>query len=194
MNITHHNDACPFQGIFRDDAPIIDHLCTDCGIDTTAPTTTEWYMVKHDVWAESGMPEEGFLCIGCLERRLGRILDSDDFFRCKLNYMIAIGAHPATARLLHRLFNGRGTDNHFHDWAAGVHIDYTFGGKAYGDEQVSRISTYCDCDGDPDHWALFEQTVRRSTGPRLRPADYDEQLNLHRALMREECERLRSER
>jgi hypothetical protein len=76
--------------------------CHDCGIDT-APCSGkgrgsrilkrdvgkwEWYMVKDDVWAAAGMPpddetvpvgESGYLCIGCLETRLGRPLTRADF-------------------------------------------------------------------------------------------------------------------
>jgi hypothetical protein len=72
-------------------------LCVDCGIDTApgfpdGPTTirdieaegasyasiggdSEVYMVREAVWAKAGMePFGGCLCIGCLERRLGRKL------------------------------------------------------------------------------------------------------------------------
>lgn len=67
--------------------------CDDCGADT-APCTKrrgcrhagrwEYYMVEDDVWATAGMPA-GFLCIGCLEARLGRELRPVDFLDCLLN-------------------------------------------------------------------------------------------------------------
>jgi hypothetical protein len=36
-------------------------------------------MVHAEVWAAARMPKQGFLCIGCLETRLGRQLCADDF-------------------------------------------------------------------------------------------------------------------
>lgn len=66
-------------------------LCADCGNDTTPSKRGhrnagrhEWYMVHDDVWVSAGMerPSEsggGFLCIGCLEERLGRTLTPADF-------------------------------------------------------------------------------------------------------------------
>jgi hypothetical protein len=67
--------------------------CADCGRDTAPelpdavrlvqppePGSWEWYMVTAEVWAEAGMePDGGYLCIGCLERRLGRRLVPADF-------------------------------------------------------------------------------------------------------------------
>ena len=60
--------------------------CNDCGISTTPRTrrgsirhgSWEWYMVHDYLWAHAGMTD-GFLCIGCLERRLGRHLQPRDF-------------------------------------------------------------------------------------------------------------------
>jgi len=83
------------------------HLCVDCGVNTHpgAPTKkevaegtweawqagetwtgvlhfgddTEVYMVRESVWGKAGMePYGGCLCIGCLERRLGRKLKLRD--------------------------------------------------------------------------------------------------------------------
>jgi len=49
--------------------------CVDCGRDFE-----ENYIVNDGVWAAAGLePEGGRLCIGCLERRLGRRLTRDDF-------------------------------------------------------------------------------------------------------------------
>jgi hypothetical protein len=37
-------------------------------------------MVKDEIWAQAGMENYGgYLCIGCLEQRLGRQLCTDDF-------------------------------------------------------------------------------------------------------------------
>jgi hypothetical protein len=65
--------------------------CLDCGIDTFPvgtgrPGRAEWYIVADPVWSAAGMivahvPEAygQFLCIGCLEARIGRQLNTDDF-------------------------------------------------------------------------------------------------------------------
>jgi hypothetical protein len=47
----------------------------------------EYYIVYNDVWAaaEAPMGPRGFLCIGCLEARLGRELTPEDFPICDLN-------------------------------------------------------------------------------------------------------------
>ena len=73
------------------------YICRDCGVDTTPCTSRrgcrhkerwEHYMVRDSVWKAAGMPAmrgiqplgaSGFLCIGCLERRLGRELKPRDF-------------------------------------------------------------------------------------------------------------------
>jgi hypothetical protein len=61
--------------------------CIDCGEDTVpVGDRAEWYIVTDAVWSGAGMivahvPEayEQFLCIGCLEARIGRRLNADDF-------------------------------------------------------------------------------------------------------------------
>jgi hypothetical protein len=54
--------------------------CADCG------EPGEWYMVHDHLWCAAGMnPDDGFLCIGCLEGRLGRGLCCDDFTDVMLN-------------------------------------------------------------------------------------------------------------
>jgi hypothetical protein len=64
-------------------------LCKDCGRDTTPRTprrgTWEWYMVHDIVWRNAGMTPEGYLCIGCLEKRLGRQLSAFDFKDLPIN-------------------------------------------------------------------------------------------------------------
>ena len=50
--------------------------CLDCG----GSTVGELYMLHDQLWAETGLgPDDGFLCIGCVEKRLGRRLKPDDF-------------------------------------------------------------------------------------------------------------------
>ncbi len=56
-------------------------VCADCGKNTTPGTDYaryDWYVVRDAVWAESGM-DDGFLCTTCLEARLGRALEADDY-------------------------------------------------------------------------------------------------------------------
>jgi hypothetical protein len=51
--------------------------CADCGRDTIG---VEYYIIHDHLWAAAGMaPDGGFLCVGCLERRLGRPLTGADF-------------------------------------------------------------------------------------------------------------------
>jgi hypothetical protein len=51
-------------------------------IDVTVNRQTEVYYVRDAVWARAGMePFGGCLCVGCLERRLGRKLKPKDFLR-----------------------------------------------------------------------------------------------------------------
>ena len=75
-------------------------LCIDCGIDTIPRPrrrgTQQWYMVHRHVWQAAGMPKDrvlgydetdgNFLCIPCLERRLGRELKPDDFTDLPVNH------------------------------------------------------------------------------------------------------------
>ena len=81
-------------------------ICIDCGVDTTPDTFLkrggrrpiwyrwEWYMVHDEIWVQAGMPHRkfetgygtsGFLCIGCLETRIGRKLRRADFTSARIN-------------------------------------------------------------------------------------------------------------
>lgn len=80
-----------------------DTRCQDCGLNTCPRWRlrgrVEMYMVLDRVWDAAGMPSEvrlspagrffvfspGVLCIGCLERRLGRRLTPPDFEDVPLN-------------------------------------------------------------------------------------------------------------
>jgi hypothetical protein len=60
----------------------IPSLCNDCAIEVmpdTPPGTNDWqwYMVTDTVWAATGVGD-GYLCIPCLETRLGRELTGAD--------------------------------------------------------------------------------------------------------------------
>jgi hypothetical protein len=69
------------------------YLCKDCGVDTTPCTGKrgcrhkgrwEHYMVRDDVWRAAKM-RNGFLCIGCLEKRIDRELTPKDFTSAPIN-------------------------------------------------------------------------------------------------------------
>jgi len=80
------------------------HNCIDCGYNTnpgaaprelaeflmnrdgsvpmTYTSETEQFYVKDKIWKAAGMdPYGGCLCIGCLEKRIGRKLKPKDFLR-----------------------------------------------------------------------------------------------------------------
>lgn len=77
--------------------------CLDCSIDTI--DTGEYYMLRSDLWRGLTGSRYGYLCIGCLEARLGRRLRLDDFMLCPLNCMIDAGTfhRASSARLRDRL-------------------------------------------------------------------------------------------
>jgi hypothetical protein len=57
--------------------------CRDCRIETLPIDwgyRAEFYMVHDEVWTQAGMGEgDEYLCVACLERRLGRQLLPVDF-------------------------------------------------------------------------------------------------------------------
>lgn len=60
--------------------------CSVCNVDTS--NINEYYMVKRRVWLwVTSCPQErkGYLCIGCLEKRLGRKLLPEDFTGVPVN-------------------------------------------------------------------------------------------------------------
>ena len=50
--------------------------CADCHTETLSAegASNEYYMVRDEVWEAARMGRRGYLCIGCLEARLGRQL------------------------------------------------------------------------------------------------------------------------
>jgi hypothetical protein len=61
--------------------------CRDCRWQTLSAkpgVRCESYMVTDDVWTAAGDPQ-GFLCIGCLEARIGRRLTRADFDDVMMN-------------------------------------------------------------------------------------------------------------
>lgn len=95
-----------------DDEPEVTALCVDCGVDTN-PTDglelrSEFYMVHDEVWAAAGMePNGGCLCVGCLEKRLGRKLWAGDFRDVPINDLTNQDGEKAfswrTPRLVNRM-------------------------------------------------------------------------------------------
>ena len=69
----------------------------ESSVNQTIGPDSEVYMVRASVWKKTGLEEWGqCLCIGCLERRIGRRLKPKDFTGHVFNEM------PGTARLLSR--------------------------------------------------------------------------------------------
>lgn len=80
-------------------------MCVDCGVDTQE--IGEYYMVTDSCWKRAGMGKyDGMLCIGCLEKRLGKKLTPRNFKECPLNWRNALIPMYASERLLMRLFSG----------------------------------------------------------------------------------------
>jgi hypothetical protein len=73
--------------------------CLDCGVHTG--DTDEYYMVHDNLWTEAHPNDDGMLCIGCLEERLGRMLTADDFPDYPVNTIF-----NKSERLLSRLTDG----------------------------------------------------------------------------------------
>ena len=72
----------------------------DEGVEQSITANSEVYTVRDRVWAAAGMePYGGCLCIGCLEKRLGRALKPKDFQRGDAFNNPAL---PGTPRLLKR--------------------------------------------------------------------------------------------
>jgi hypothetical protein len=72
----------------------------DDGVEQCITYESEVYTVRNRVWAAARMePYGGCLCIGCLEKRLGRKLKPKDFLR---GHPFNADHVPGTARLLRR--------------------------------------------------------------------------------------------
>lgn len=78
-------------------AAIKPFLCADCKANTM---NDEYYMVTDKIWQEAKAPERSMLCIGCLEKRLGRELVKTDFVNSAVNQLAPESYSP---RLRNRL-------------------------------------------------------------------------------------------
>lgn len=82
-----------------------DRPCIDCGTATMPDTpigSADWqrYMVKGDVWSLAGLrPHDGWMCIPCLQARLGRPLTGADFPALPMNRPGRDDDTPLLARL-----------------------------------------------------------------------------------------------
>lgn len=80
--------------------------CLECGKDTSnrPKGLGEYYMVQDAIWAVVAQDNpRGMLCIGCLEGRLGRELNAQDFTDCPLNEDNRSSDWRGSARLKERL-------------------------------------------------------------------------------------------
>jgi hypothetical protein len=97
MTVLHKDEPLSMKGVYPES-----HNCIDCGCNTapgcpprelaeflmnrdgSVPMTytgeSEVYIVRNSVWKKAGIePYGGCLCVGCLERRIGRRLKPNDF-------------------------------------------------------------------------------------------------------------------
>jgi len=91
--------------------PVCTTNCCDCGVGTH--TIDEWYMVNAGVWNQAWagrrksyhgkVPGQEILCIGCLEKRIGRALCRADFTDAPVNDP---NEHQHSDRLRDRLTTG----------------------------------------------------------------------------------------
>jgi hypothetical protein len=73
--------------------PVVTSSCADCGVGTV--TLGEWYVVRAEIWEQAwagrrkswqrAIPGQEILCIGCLEKRIGRTLMRCDFTDAPIN-------------------------------------------------------------------------------------------------------------
>lgn len=59
--------------------------CAEC-----ETLTTDYYMVHDELWQSVTTPDERFLCLACLEQRIGRPLVIDDFTPYPVNDQIRL--------------------------------------------------------------------------------------------------------
>ena len=72
--------------------------CLDCREVTTTSRASEYYMVHDDLWKTANADVVGMICVGCLEKRIGRQLNPLVFSDCPLNHY----THGKSERLTQR--------------------------------------------------------------------------------------------
>ena len=105
----HEGDIFSLEGLVASGRP---SPCHDCGRDVQPYDDDgrpveggwEWYMVIDEVW-DAAVPEEAdavsitvFLCVGCLEARLGRQLEPGDFPASPINEPSWVDSERLAAR------------------------------------------------------------------------------------------------
>jgi len=78
--------------------------CHDCGVDLH--DIGHYCMLTNPVWRQTGL-DDGYLCLDCIERRIGRPLRYTDFRRCdvkgpRARTNLFRRAHWGAARMLPR--------------------------------------------------------------------------------------------
>lgn len=73
-------------------------FCLDCKVDTCA--NQQYYMLKDAVWLTANPQRFGMLCFECVERRLGRELNRDDFADYPINRLQAPKCPELVLRLM----------------------------------------------------------------------------------------------
>lgn len=93
--------------------------CMDCGVNTGYTGIAEYYHVWEEVWNIAlgrpdaptdefvpGLTDAGYLCIGCIEERLGRRLTVEDFSDAPINqpeFCVERFGREPSLRMLQRL-------------------------------------------------------------------------------------------
>lgn len=72
--------------------------CQDCEVNTGE--IHEYYMLLDDLWMQIRDKYHGMLCIGCVEKKLGRKLNKQDFVDVPINN---IDERIKSERLVNRL-------------------------------------------------------------------------------------------
>jgi hypothetical protein len=122
MTVLHKDEHASLKGLMSES-----HQCVDCGFNTapgwpprelaeylmsrdggcslTLTPDAEVYIVKDSVWEATGLASYGgCLCVGSLERRIGRKLNTKDFVR---NHPFNSPDMPCSERLWERRTKGR---------------------------------------------------------------------------------------
>jgi hypothetical protein len=71
-------------------------ICLDCQNDVLRGG--EYYLLRDEVWLEANPQRRGMLCIGCVEKRLGRRMTPSDFQGAPLDHHLING--PALSKRL----------------------------------------------------------------------------------------------
>lgn len=78
-NINHESKKWYKYPEYKDFMKFHAQLCYDC-----EEVDIDYYMIKDNLWDEYGSGDY-FLCIPCLEKRMGRELEAKDFTNCMAN-------------------------------------------------------------------------------------------------------------